>query len=145
MTKRVLLGNTGAGYDLLVSKPGVDVTTANAGDLLIGKATGVQQLLASGLNQLSGFGASMGGTYTVSLSAFPYLSGLSNLLVWGRLYIQQSGGSPNFFYQYTPSTPGDGNFKITSGNLIVVCNSTLGGGNGYALFAQWAIFRFRYT
>ena len=148
MVDRILLGNSGSGYDLLVSKPGIDVKTAAAGQLLLGKNTGAQQILASDYTKLAGPPTVYTNqTYTISLPSI--VAGLSNLLVWGILYVvnDYAPTGVDSSQQYVPGYPCDGLFQVVNGSLIITSNlGVVAGTTNYPteLWAQWVIFRFQY-
>lgn len=144
---RVILGQRHGQYDLWVSKPGVDVKYAVHGQLLLGGNTGVNQILASGVNQLAGPPSFTGPQdYAVSLPAS--LAGMTDLLVWGQLYRVDGGGGVSVFTQsYQYGGFNHGAFRVVGGSLIVssfVATTYGTPQNPTSLWCQWAIFRAAY-
>lgn len=127
---RCWAGKRGSIYGIWVSKPGIDVTTAQPGQYLVDTSSQVYQSVMKGdlFIATEGSGTISGGstiTNTVSLPAA--FSSYSNLMMQGTYYIVQNNGTyfatPNISNTYVL-------YKIVSGVLTAGVVFRNNGGTG---------------
>lgn len=140
--RRVLLGDrssfpAGGGYDLWVSKPGNDVTTAGPGQLLLGGGVGIYQIIASGSALLRSGNVNGPQTYLIDLPS--EVPAVADLFCIGQVY-HTSGGNVNYSNRYMTNSINHASFRVLSTRQLQVrhfLNLTFSGIN---LYCDWAIF-----
>jgi len=147
MAIRTRLGALNGVTDLWVSKPGVNVLTAQPGQFLLGGSDGLDQIIASGRQALQSIFVTMPSSHTVALPAA--LAGLTDIFIHGSCYLTTDAAGQNI--QVSQNLVITSGFRIVNGALQVVTtppgNVTVSLGtfaNPAYLWAQWVVFRGRY-
>jgi hypothetical protein len=141
MPWRAQFGQRGSAFGAWVSKPGIDVTTAQPGQFLLDISTQVYQAVLAGD---TGIVTNPGvGNYTATVTLPAAFSAYSRLVMWAHLYELNTGDS-SVSWDDNYNGRFDGMFRIVNGVLTLTATSTIsyaGVNPPRQLRIAWSIFR----